>query len=139
MRPIAGEFAFLLFSLGIIGTGLLALPVLAGSAAYAVGELRGWRIGLEQKPENAKAFYGVIALAFGLGLLMLFLPIDPIKALIWSAVLNGVIAVPLMAVTMIVVSSRKHLGPFTAPLGLKIVGWSATAVMAAAALAMFVL
>ena len=139
LRPIAGEFAFLLFSLGIIGTGLLALPVLAGSAAYAVGELRGWRIGLEQKPENAKAFYGVIALAFGLGLLMLFLPIDPIKALIWSAVLNGVIAVPLMAVTMIVVSSRKHLGPFTAPLGLKIVGWSATAVMAAAALAMFVL
>ena len=139
LRPIAGEFAFLLFSLGIIGTGLLALPVLAGSAAYAVGELRGWRIGLEQKPRNAKAFYGVIALAFGLGLLMLFLPIDPIKALIWSAVLNGVIAVPLMAVTMIVVSSRKHLGPFTAPLGLKIVGWSATAVMAAAALAMFVL
>ena len=80
LRPIAGEFAFLLFSLGIIGTGLLALPVLAGSAAYAVGELRGWRIGLEQKPRNAKAFYGVIALAFGLGLLMLFLPIDPIKA-----------------------------------------------------------
>ena len=101
--------------------------------------MRGWRIGLEQKPENAKAFYGVIALAFGLGLLMLFLPIDPIKALIWSAVLNGVIAVPLMAVTMIVVSSRKHLGPFTAPLGLKIVGWSATAAMATAALAMFVL
>ncbi len=139
LRPIAGEFAFLLFSLGIIGTGLLALPVLAGSAAYAVGELRGWRIGLEQRPRNAKAFYGVIALAFGLGLLMLFLPIDPIKALIWSAVLNGVIAVPLMAVTMIVVSSHKHLGPFTAPLGLKIVGWSATAIMAAAALAMFVL
>ena len=95
----------------------------------------GWSRGRE----NAKAFYGVIALAFGLGLLMLFLPIDPIKALFWSAVLNGVIAVPLMAATMIVVSSRKHLGPFIAPLGLKIVGWSATAVMAAAALAMFVL
>jgi Mn2+/Fe2+ NRAMP family transporter len=139
LRPIAGEFAFLLFSLGIIGTGLLALPVLAGSAAYAIGELRGWRIGLEQKPENAKAFYGVIALAFALGLLMLFLPIDPIKALFWSAVLNGVIAVPLMIATMIVVSNRKHLGPFIAPLGLKIMGWLATAVMAVAALAMFVL
>ncbi|MSO76260.1 MAG: divalent metal cation transporter [Alphaproteobacteria bacterium] len=139
LRPIAGEFAFLLFSLGIVGTGLLALPVLAGSAAYAIGELRGWRIGLEQKPENAKAFYGVLALAFGLGLLMLFLPIDPIKALFWSAVLNGVIAVPLMVATMIVVSSRQHLGPFVAPLGLKIVGWAATAVMAAAALAILVL
>ena len=138
MRPIAGEFAFLLFSLGIIGTGLLAVPVLAGSAAYAIGELRGWRIGLEQKPENAKAFYGVIALAFGLGLMMLFLPIDPIKALFWSAVLNGVIAVPLMVATMVVVSSRKHLGQFVAPSGLKIVGWTATAVMAAAVLAMFV-
>ena len=139
LRPIAGDFAFLLFSLGIIGTGLLALPVLAGSAAYAIGELRGWRIGLEQKPQNALAFYGVIALAFGLGLLMLFLPIDPIKALFWSAVLNGVIAVPLMIATMIVVSSRKHLGAYVAPLGLRVVGWLATAVMAAAALAMFVL
>jgi NRAMP (natural resistance-associated macrophage protein)-like metal ion transporter len=137
LRPIAGEFAFLLFSLGIVGTGLLALPVLAGSAAYAIGELRGWRIGLEQEPKNATAFYGVITLAFGLGLAMLFLPIDPIRALFWSAVLNGVIAVPLMVATMIVASSRRHLGPFVAPLGLKMVGWAATAVMAAAALAMF--
>lgn len=139
LRPIAGEFAFLLFSLGIIGTGLLALPVLAGSAAYAVGELRGWRIGLEQKPENATAFYGVVAAAFGFGLLMLFLPIDPMRALFWSAVLNGVIAVPLMAATMLVVSSRAHLGPFVAPLGLRITGWVATAVMGMAALAMLVL
>jgi len=139
LRPIAGEFAFLLFSLGIIGTGLLALPVLAGSAAYAIGELRGWPVGLEKKPAQAKAFYGVIALAFGLGLLMLFLPIDPIKALFWSAVLNGLIAVPLMIATMIVVSSRRQLGAFVAPRGLKIVGWAATAVMALAGLAMFVL
>ena len=136
LRPVAGAFAFMLFSLGIIGTGLLALPVLAGSAAYAFGELRGWRIGLEQEPRNAKAFYGIIALGYGLGLLMLFLPIDPIKALFWSAVLNGVIAVPLMVATMIVVSSRKHLGPFVAPLGLRILGWTATSVMAAAAVAM---
>src|SRR6478735_2368248 len=120
MRPIAGEFAFLLFSRGIIGTGLLALPVLAGSAAYAISELRGWRLGLEQKPENAKAFYGLIALALSLGLLILFLPIDPIKALFWSAVLNGMIAVPLMAATMIVVSSRTHLGRFVASQSLEI-------------------
>lgn len=139
LRPIAGEFAFLLFSLGIIGTGLLALPVLAGSAAYAIGELRGWRIGLEQKPQNAKTFYGVIALALACGLLMLFLPIDPIKALFWSAVLNGVIAVPLMIGTMIVVTNRAHLGRFVAPIGLKIMGWLATAVMAMATVAMFVL
>jgi Mn2+/Fe2+ NRAMP family transporter len=139
LRPIAGEFAFLLFSLGIIGTGLLALPVLAGSAAYAVGELRGWRTGLEHRPENARAFYSVIALSFGFGLLMLFLPIDPIKALFWSAVLNGLIAVPLMIATMLVVSSRKHLGAFVAPVGLRIMGWLATAVMAGAALLMFIL
>ena len=137
LRPIAGDFAFLLFSLGIIGTGLLALPVLAGSAAYAISELLGWRIGLENRLDEALGFYAVIALSFVLGLLMLFLPIDPIKALFWSAVLNGIIAVPLMAATMIVVSSRKHLGPFAASLGLRIAGWCATAVMTAAALALF--
>lgn len=139
LRPIAGNFAFFLFSLGIIGTGLLALPVLAGSAGYAIGELRGWRIGLEYRPANAKAFYGIIALGFVLGLGMLFLPIDPIKALFWSAVLNGVIAVPLMVATMIVASSRRHLGPFIATMGQKIIGWLATAAMTVAAVAMFML
>lgn len=139
LRPIAGDFAFLLFSLGIVGSGLLALPVLAGSAAYALGELRGWRVGLERTPQNARAFYGVIALAYGLGLLMLFLPVDPIRALFWSAVLNGVIAVPLMAATMIVVSSRRRMGPFVAPTGLRVMGWTATAVMAGAAVLMAVL
>ncbi len=139
LRPIAGNFAFLLFSLGIIGTGLLALPVLAGSAAYAIGELFGWRIGLEERPRNARAFYGTIALGFALGLLMLFLPIDPIKALFWSAVLNGVIAVPLMVAMMIVASSRAHLGAFVAPRGQAVFGWLATGTMAAAALAMFLL
>ncbi len=97
--------------------------------ALGIGELRGWRIGLEEKPENANAFCGVIALCFGLGFLMLFLPFDPIKALLWSAVLNGVIAVPLMVATMIVASSRGYLGPFVAPLGLKIFGWLATVVI----------
>jgi Mn2+/Fe2+ NRAMP family transporter len=139
LRPIAGAFAFLLFSLGIIGTGLLALPVLAGSAAHAIGELRGWRIGLEERPADARAFYGVIALAMVLGLGMLFLPVDPIRALFRSAVLNGVIAVPLMVATMVVVTSRDRLGAFVAPPLLRVMGWLATAVMAAAALAMAVL
>lgn len=138
LRPIAGDFAFLLFSLGIIGTGLLALPVLAGSAAYAIGELYGWRIGLEQTPQNAKAFYGIIALAMALGLFMLLLPLDPIRALFWSAVLNGVIAVPLMVATMLVASSRRHLGRFAAPAGLRAAGWLATAVMMLAATLMMV-
>ena len=139
LRPIAGEFAFLLFSLGIIGTGMLALPVLAGSAAYAIGELRGWTIGLEQKPRDAKAFYSVIVLSMGLGLLMLFLPVDPIRALFWSAVLNGVIAVPLMIATMLVASNKHFLGRFVAPPILRLVGWLATLVMGAAAISMFIL
>lgn len=138
LRPIAGEFAFLLFSLGIIGAGLLALPVLAGSAAYAIAELCGWPFGLEKSPGQARRFYGVIALAMLLGMSMLVLPIDPIKALFWSAVLNGVIAVPLMAATMIVVSSRRRLGNFVASPRLRIMGWLATALMAAAAAAMFI-
>ena len=139
LRPLAGESAFLLFSLGIIGTGLLAVPVLAGSAAYAIGELRGWPVGLEKKPGEAKAFYGVIALSVALGMLMLLAPVDPIKALFWSAVLNGVIAVPLMWATMRVVSSRERLGTLVAPPALRATGWIATAVMALAATAMFVL
>ncbi|WP_206020348.1 NRAMP family divalent metal transporter [Rhodovarius crocodyli] len=139
LRPIAGDLAFLLFSLGIIGTGLLALPVLAGSAAYAIGELHGWRAGLEEKPGNAKGFYGVIALGFAAGLLMLFLPIDPIKALFWSAVLNGVIAVPLMAATILVAGSRARMGQFAATRPQRVLAWAATGVMAAAALAMFLL
>ncbi len=139
LRPIAGEFAFLLFSLGILGTGLLALPVLTGSSAYAIGDVLGWKIGLEQTLSNAKAFYAVIGLGYGLGLLMLVLPIDPIKALFWSAVLNGVIAVPLMVAIMLVVSNRAHLGKFVAPPVLAAFGWLATAVMAAAAISMLVL
>jgi Mn2+/Fe2+ NRAMP family transporter len=139
LRPVAGKFAFLLFSLGVIGSGLLALPVLAGSAAYAIAELEGWSLGLEKKLQEARAFYGAIALAMTLGLGLLLLPVDPIKALFWSAVLNGVIAVPLMAATMIVVSDQQHLGEYVAGRGLKLMGWISTAVMAAAALAMLVL
>ncbi len=100
LRPIAGRFAFTIFALGIIGTGLLALPVLAGSAAFAVGEALGWRVGLAQKPKRARAFYGTIAAATVIGGLLNFSPLDPIKALFWSAVINGIVAVPVMFMIM---------------------------------------
>jgi Mn2+/Fe2+ NRAMP family transporter len=101
LRPIAGEFSFVIFALGIIGTGLLALPVLAGSAAYAVGEALHWRVGLSQRPDRAKAFYGTIAAATLIGAALNFSPLDPIKALFWSAVINGVATVPIMVMIMI--------------------------------------
>ncbi len=139
LRPIAGEWSFLLFSLGIIGTGLLALPVLAGSAAYAVGEARGWRTGLERTPREAPQFYAVIGLAIMLGVAVDFSPLDPIKALFWSAVLNGVITVPIMAAMMIVAVRPGQMGDFVARPWQMILGWLTTVVMAVAALAMFVL
>lgn len=108
LRPIAGDFAFVLFSLGIIGTGLLSLPVLAGSAAYAFGESQDWKCGLENKPWEAVGFYSVIAAAIVLGLGIEFSPIDPIRALFWSAVINGFVAVPIMAAMMWVASPRDH-------------------------------
>ena len=138
LRPIAGPLAFSLFTLGIVGTGLLAVPVLAGSAAYAIGESFGWKIGLEHQPWQAPGFYAVIAAAVLLGLAVVFSPLDPIKALFWSAVLNGVISVPIMGAMMLVASRRHEMGRFVAPLGERLLGWAATAVMAAAVAAMFV-
>ena len=137
LRPIAGEFAFTIFALGIIGTGLLALPVLAGSAAYAVGEALHWRVGLSQRPDRAKAFYGTIAVATLVGAGLNFTPLDPIKALFWSAVINGVAAVPIMAMIMLMGAKRAVMGQFTLSPWLKTLGWLATAVMAAAAIGMF--
>ncbi|MDI1284802.1 MAG: divalent metal cation transporter [Reyranella sp.] len=139
LKPIAGAWSFMLFSLGIIGTGLLAIPVLAGSAGYAVGEVRGWRTGLERTPSQAVPFYAVIAAAIVLGVGIDFTPLDPIKALFWSAVLNGVITVPVMAAMLVVASRPGQMGAFVATLGQRVLGWTATAVMAAAAVAMFVL
>ncbi len=139
LKPIAGNFAFILFSLGIIGTGLLAVPVLAGSAAYAIGEAQGWDTGLERAPKTAMRFYGVIGLAIVLGVAVDFSPLDPIKALFWSAVLNGVITVPIVAAMMIVASSKNEMGEFTATLSQRLFGWLTVAVMAAATIAMFVL
>jgi NRAMP (natural resistance-associated macrophage protein)-like metal ion transporter len=139
LRPIAGGLAFMLFSLGVIGTGLLAVPVLAGSAAYAISESRGWTIGLEHKPREAIGFYSVIGVATALGVAVDYSPLDPIKALLWSAVLNGVISVPIMAATMIVASKRHEMGDFVATLDQRILGWLATAVMAAVTITMFLL
>ena len=136
LQPLAGNFAFLLFSLGIIGTGLLAIPVLAGSAAYAVGDTRGWKMSLDDKPWEAVGFYSVIGLAVVLGLAIDYSGFDPMKALFWSAVVNGVIAVPLMVAMMVVVGSRKLMGQFTAGIGLAGLGWLSTAVMAGATVAM---
>ncbi len=139
LRPVAGDFAFALFSLGIIGTGLLAVPVLAGSAAYAIGEARGWPIGLESRPSAAIRFYITIALATVTGVGVDLSVIDPIKALFWSAVLNGVIAVPILAAMMVVASRRHEMGPFVATLGQRVMGWAVTLVMALATIAMVVL
>jgi len=136
LKPIAGRFAFALFSLGIIGTGLLAIPVLAGSAGYAVAEAAGWKTGLDNMPWEARGFYTVIGAAVLLGLGIDWSPIDPIKALYWSAVLNGVIAVPMMAALMIVATNRRKMGQFRAGWMLGGLGWLSTGIMAAATLTM---
>jgi len=136
LRPLAGPFAFLLFSLGIIGTGLLAVPVLAGSAGYAVAESLGWEGSLELPAHNALGFYLVVAAATLAGLGAALTPLDPIRMLFWSAVVNGVVAVPLMIVMMIVVASRKIMGKFAASRALMIFGWGATALMAVVVAAM---
>ena len=136
LKPIAGQFAFALFAVGIIGTGLLAVPVLAGSTAYAVGDAWGWKTGLDNMPWQATGFYAVIGAAVLLGLGVEWSPLDPIKALYWSAVLNGVIAVPMMAALMFVASSRKKMGEFRAGWALGGLGWLCTAIMAAAAITM---
>jgi Mn2+/Fe2+ NRAMP family transporter len=137
LKPIAGDFAFALFSLGIIGTGLLSLPVLAGSAAYAFGESQNWKCGLDNKPWEATGFYSVIAVAVLLGLGLEFSALDPMRALFWSAVINGIVAVPVMAAMMWVGSQRGQMGRFTLSPVVLVLGWIATATMAAAVFAMF--
>lgn len=137
LRPIAGPFASLLFSLGIVGTGLLALPVLGGSAAYAVGEALRWPVGHERKPKEAKAFYAVLAVATLIGLTINFTKLDPIKALVWSAIINGVTAAPVMCSMMLMASNPKVIGKLHLPVYLRAVGWAAAAIMALAAIGMF--
>jgi Mn2+/Fe2+ NRAMP family transporter len=136
LRAVAGPLTFAVFAAGIIGTGMLALPALAGSAAYALGEMLSWHVGLARLPLRAKRFYATIGVGMTLGVALNFSPIDPIRALYWSAVLNGVVAVPVM-VTMMLLSRRQVImAGFTLPLSLQIMGWLATATMTATVIAM---
>jgi NRAMP (natural resistance-associated macrophage protein)-like metal ion transporter len=137
LEPLAGRFAFALFALGIIGTGLLAVPVLAGAAAYGVAEAFRWPASLERQPREARGFYGVLAVATLIGLALNFVGLNPIRALVWSAVINGVVSVPLMVVTMRLAVHPKVMGQFTLPLRLRVVGWIATVVMMVASIGLF--
>src|SRR5258708_28871540 len=137
LRPIAGEFAFIVFACGIVGTGLLAIPVLAGSAAYAVAEAMQWTYGLGRRPREAKAFYGTIVAGTLVGVAINFVHIDPIKALFWTAVINGVVAVPLMVGMMRMTMRREVMGDFILPRRLWAMGWLSTAAMAFAVTVMF--
>ena len=138
LRPLAGNFATVLFGIGLIGAGLLAIPVLTGSAAYAVAETFNWRSGLDEKPKDAKRFYGVIAASTIIGVVIDFAGINPITALFWTAVINGVVAPPLLVVVMLVANNKRVMGARTNGPFTNIVGWLAAAVMFAAAIAMFV-
>jgi len=138
LRPIAGQFAFFMFSMGIIGTGLLAVPVLAGSAAFAVAETFRWKRGLELTPIAGIRFYGIIAASTLIGIALGFTRIDPIKALFWSAVINGVISVPIMAVMMRMAVNPKIMGEFVISPRLRVLGWAATLVMLSAVVVMLV-
>ncbi len=136
LRPLAGPFAFYLFAAGIVGTGLLAVPVLAGSAAYAVAEAFDWRIGLGRRPAQARGFYAILTIATLLGVALNFTPVDPIRALYWSAVINGVIAVPIMVIVMLLSARTEVMGNFVVRGRLRLLGWAATVVMAAAVIVM---
>jgi NRAMP (natural resistance-associated macrophage protein)-like metal ion transporter len=136
LRPIAGSYASVIFALGIIGTGLLAVPVLAGSAAYAIGEAGRWPTGLARKPKKAKAFYATIIVATLVGMILNFSPINPIRALYWSAVINGVVAVPVLTITMMLSARPQIMGPFIVTGWLRALGWLTTAMVAAAVAAM---
>jgi Mn2+/Fe2+ NRAMP family transporter len=136
LEPIAGVFAKTIFACGIIGTGLLAVPVLAGSAAYAIGEARRWPVGLSRRPLEAKAFYLTVSVATVVGMALNFTSIDPIRALFWSAVINGVVAVPIMVILMLLASDPAVMKQFVIGPALKVLGWLATAAMAASVIGM---
>ena len=139
LRPVAGEFTFALFAAGIIATGMLAVPVLAGSAAYGVSEIFGWTEGLDRRPREAKAFYATIAVATLGGVALNFTSLDPVKALFWSAVVNGVLAAPLMAVMMVIAVNPRIMGRLTLPRSMRVGGWLATSVMALATAGFFLI
>jgi Mn2+/Fe2+ NRAMP family transporter len=136
LRPLAGDLAFALFAMGIVATGMLAVPVLASSAAYAVAEAFGWSEGLEHQWREARGFYAIIVVATLVGTMMSFTPIDPMKALYWSAVINGVVAVPIMAAMMLLAAKPEVMGPLVVKRKTRVFGWGAVCVMAAAVLMM---
>lgn len=138
LRPLAGDFAFILFAVGIIGVGLIGVPVLAGSAAYALAETMGWKWGLERTVKQAKGFYSIIAISVLAALAIQYSPISPMKALFWSAVINGVVAVPLLVVILLLASKESVMGDFVAPRSLHVLGWITTGVMGFAAVWMFI-
>jgi len=138
LRPIAGALAEWIFALGIVGTGLLAIPVLAGATAYAVGEGRQWPVGLARRPKEAAAFYSVLALSGAIGIALNFTPINPISALYWSAVINGVLAVPVMVLLMLMARHRNVMGSFVIGGPLHWLGWLSAAAMAVSVVAMAV-
>lgn len=138
LRPLAGNFAFLLFAVGVLGVGMIGVPVLAGSSAYAFAEAMGWRSGLERTVSEAKGFYAVIAISVLAALFIQYSPISPMRALFLSAVINGVVAVPLMAVVILLASKKSVMGSFTASRPIVVLGWVATVLMGAAAVRMFV-
>ena len=138
LRPLAGDFAFLLFAMGILGVGFIGVPVLAGAGAYALSEVLNWNTGLERKVADAQGFYSIIVVSVFLGLAIQYTPISPMKALFWSAVINGIIAVPLMIVVILLVSKKSVMGKFTASRPIIILGWVAVAVMGFAAIGMLI-
>ena len=138
LKPIAGEFAFIVFALGIVATGLLAIPILAGSAAYAIGEACRWPIGLSRHPAKAVAFYSTVTAAAILGIAITLSPIDPIKALYWTAVINGVVAVPVMTVMMLMTAQPRIMGKFVISGWLRWLGWASTLAMAACVVGMII-
>ncbi|HEU5479624.1 MAG TPA: divalent metal cation transporter, partial [Candidatus Tumulicola sp.] len=137
LQPLAGHFAAWLFALGMVGTGLLAIPALVGSSAYVIAEVLGFKRGLGQKPRRAKEFYGVLAGGIAVSILMGFLRVDPIPALFWSAVLNGVVAVPLLAIIVLFCSNRGLMKEWASSPLARAWGWATVAVMALAAIGMF--
>lgn len=132
LKPVAGEFAFALFALGIIGTGLLSVPVLAGSAAYALGEAQHWTVGFDRRPSQAKAFYGALAVAVALGVAMNLFSINPLTALVWVAVINGIVAVPVMTLLMLMARNERIMGRFCISARWADMGWATTALMGVA-------
>jgi len=138
LRPVAGKLAFLMFSLGIVGTGLLAIPVLAGSAAYAIAGVAHWPASLGDSLQRAPRFYAALAGATVLGLGVNLFPVDPMKALYWSAVINGVVAAPLMSVMILLASDHRVMGDLVIPLPLKVAGWICAGIMSASVLGLFV-